>query len=53
MAPKLYMNAASGPVRTVLTTANHLGLDLEFQKLDMLNGDHLKPEYVKVRSFKV
>lgn len=48
MAPKLYMIAASPPVRSVLLCAKAIGLELDLQEVDLVNGDHLKPEYLKV-----
>nr|WCC58229.1 glutathione S-transferase [Pharsalia antennata] len=48
MAPKLYMTIASPPVRAVLMCARAIDLELEFIEVDFSNGDHLKPEYVKI-----
>lgn len=48
MAPKLYMHEGSGPVRSVLVTAAAIGLDLEKEIVDLSQGEHLKPEYLKV-----
>lgn len=48
MAPKLYMHEGSAPVRSVLITAAAIGLDFEKEIVDVSNGDHLKPEYLKV-----
>lgn len=48
MAPKLYMTPGSPPVRSVLMTAASLGIELQTQDLDVLKGEHLKPEFLKV-----
>lgn len=47
MAPKLYYLECSPPVRSVLITVTAIGLDLEKEYLDLFNGDHLKPEFLK------
>lgn len=47
--PSLYFAALSPPSRAVLLTAKLLGVDLELITIDLLAGDHLKPEFVKVR----
>lgn len=51
MAPKLYMIVSSTPVRSILMTADSLGIELELQKIDFINGEHKTPEYTKVGSF--
>lgn len=48
MAPKLYLSAHSLPAATVLMTADVLGLELETKYIDMANGEHLTPEFLKV-----
>lgn len=46
--PVLYMTPISPPVRAVLMTAAELGVELEEKKIDLLNGEHKSPEFVKV-----
>jgi len=48
MAPKLYMTALSPPVRAVLMTGKALDIKLELIETNLANGDHKKPEYVKL-----
>ncbi|KAI7815115.1 glutathione S-transferase [Rhyzopertha dominica] len=48
MAPKLYMIVSSTPVRSILMTADSLGIELELQKIDFINGEHKTPEYTKM-----
>ncbi|KAF5270018.1 hypothetical protein FQR65_LT05817 [Abscondita terminalis] len=47
MAPILYYNEVSPPVRSVLLTAKALGLELEMVPINLFTGEHLKPEFVK------
>lgn len=42
------MLEGSAPVRSVLITAAAIGLDLEKVTVDLMRGEHLKPEYLKV-----
>ncbi|KAH8254795.1 hypothetical protein KR032_012223 [Drosophila birchii] len=44
----LYGIDASPPVRSVLLTLNALGLDFEYKIVNLMTGDHLKPEYLKI-----
>lgn len=50
MSPKpiLYYNALSPPCRSVTLTAAAIDVDLELRQMEMLKGEHLKAEYVKV-----
>lgn len=48
MAPKLYMLPASPAVRSVLMCAKALGLDLDLKTVNLMNGEHLTPEFLKV-----
>lgn len=48
MAPTLYLIHASPPVRAVLMTAKAIGLTLTEKEVNLLAGEHLKPEYLKV-----
>jgi glutathione S-transferase len=38
----------SAPCRSVIMTADILGIELNNKPLDLMNGEHLKPEFVKV-----
>lgn len=42
------MTPISPPVRAVLMTAAELGVELEEKMVDLLNGEHKNPEFVKV-----
>lgn len=44
----LYYLSLSPPVRSVLLTAKALGIELELRNLNLLEGEHLKPEFTKV-----
>lgn len=46
--PKLYYGHLSPPATAVATVAKLLNVDLELITLDMLAGDHLKPDFVKL-----
>ncbi|XP_055374473.1 uncharacterized protein LOC129607470 [Condylostylus longicornis] len=43
----IYGNKMSPPVRACFLTAAAIQLDYEFRELNVINGDHLSPEYVK------
>ncbi|XP_058816311.1 uncharacterized protein LOC131679588 [Topomyia yanbarensis] len=45
---KLYTLHVSPPCRAVELTAKALGIDLHQQEVNLLAGDHLKPEYLKL-----
>lgn len=38
----------SSPVRAVLLTAKAIDLDIDYREINLWNGDHLKPEYLKM-----
>ena len=44
----LYFSEFSPPCRAVLATAQVLGLEVEQKKLNMKEGEHRKPEFLKV-----
>uniref|UniRef100_A0A1Q3FSC8 glutathione transferase n=1 Tax=Culex tarsalis TaxID=7177 RepID=A0A1Q3FSC8_CULTA len=44
----LYTAKISPPGRSVELTAKALGLDLEIRQVNLLAGEHLKPEYLKL-----
>lgn len=46
--PILYWNHISSPTRFVLLTAKELGLDLELRLISLIDGDHLRPEFLKI-----
>lgn len=50
MAPTLYMVHPSPPVRAVLITAKSIGLELTLKELNLSEGEHLQPEFLKVKS---
>lgn len=45
----LYYRTLSPPSRAVLLTAKAIGLNLELKDVNVLKGEHLTPEYRKVR----
>lgn len=49
----LYTAKISPPGRSVELTAKALGLGLEIRQVNLLAGEHLKPEYLKVRWVRV
>lgn len=46
--PVLYYTILSPPVRAVLLTAAAIGLELELREVNLLDKEHLTPEYLKV-----
>ncbi|KAH8400721.1 hypothetical protein KR009_000526 [Drosophila setifemur] len=44
----LYGIDGSPPVRSVLLTLNALGVDFEYKVVNLMTGEHLKPEYLKI-----
>lgn len=44
----LYYTLESGPCRTVLMTAKILGVDFNLKKLNLINGEQLKSEFLKL-----
>ncbi|KAK9739955.1 Glutathione S-transferase, N-terminal domain [Popillia japonica] len=48
MAPKVYSIDASPPCRATLMLAKAIGLTLDVYNLNLLEGEHLKPEYLKI-----
>lgn len=48
MTIDFYYLPASGPCRAVLLAAKAVGVDLNLKVTDLMKGEHLTPEYVKV-----
>lgn len=49
MTIDFYYTLGSPPCRSVLLTAKALGLELNLKPLELHHGEHLKPEFVKVK----
>lgn len=47
--PILYYTTISSPSRSVLLTANLLGVELNLKTVNLLEFEHLKPDFIKVR----
>lgn len=47
----LYYVPGSAPCRSVLLAAKALGVDLNLKYLDLMKGEQLTPEFIKVKSF--
>lgn len=50
MPPILYYLPPSPPCRAVLLLGRMLGIDFDLRAVNVLEGDHLKAEFVEVRS---
>ncbi|KAE8741840.1 hypothetical protein FOCC_FOCC012626 [Frankliniella occidentalis] len=48
MAIILYGDEVSPPVRAVMLACKALGINYEFKKVSVMNGDHKKPEFIKI-----
>ena len=48
MSIDFYGSRMSHPCRSVLLVAKRLKIDLNEKTLDMKNGEHLKPDFLKV-----
>ncbi|GBM57218.1 Jerky [Araneus ventricosus] len=48
MTIDLYLYPASGPCRAIIMAAQHLGIKLNQIKVDLLGGEQMKPEFVKM-----
>ena len=46
--PTLYYNVISPPCRSVLLTAAALGIELELKEINLVAGEHLTAEFIKV-----
>lgn len=44
-----YQLPGSAPCRAVALAAAALGIEMNFKEVALMNGDNLKPEYLKVR----
>lgn len=51
MAPTVYLDLVSAPVQAVAMTVRKAGLEsiVESKHISLQQGDHMKPEYLKVR----
>ena len=49
MAVKVYGMDVSAPVRMVMMTCEVLGIEYELVVVNLMEGEHLKPDYIKVR----
>ena len=50
MTIDLYHLPGSGPCRTVRLAAAAIGVDLNLKTCDLMKGENLKPEYLKVQN---
>lgn len=48
MMPKLYYLPPSPPCRAILMLGKMLKLEFELELINVMEGDHLKPEFVSV-----
>lgn len=48
MTVDVYLAPASGPCRAVLMTAQYLGVDVRQKVVNLMAGDQLKPDFLKV-----
>ncbi|XP_063914992.1 glutathione S-transferase 1-like [Zophobas morio] len=48
MAPILYLISISPPARSVLMTAESIGLNLQLKEVNLLKAEHKKPEFLKL-----
>ncbi|TMW54601.1 hypothetical protein DOY81_000395, partial [Sarcophaga bullata] len=46
--PILFMATLSPPSRAVMLTAKEIGLELEYKPINLLKGEHLTPEFIKM-----
>lgn len=44
----LYYTEASAPCRSVIMTAKMVGVELNLKKMDLMAGEQMKPEFVKI-----
>lgn len=47
----LYYTILSPPSRTILLVAKAIGIELELKNIDLQKGEHLTPEFLKVKVF--
>lgn len=48
MGLDFYYTPGSAPCRAVLLAAKAVGVDLNLKQVDLMKGEHLSPEFVKV-----
>lgn len=46
--PILYWADLSPPTRFVLLTAKEIGLEFDLRPISLMDGDHMKPEFLKI-----
>lgn len=51
MGLDLYYVPGSSPCRTVLLAAKAVGVELNLKFLDLMKGEHLTPEFIKVKLY--
>ena len=49
MSMDLYFGSYSPPSHAVWFVAQELGIELNLKHIDLMKGEHLAPEFVKVR----
>lgn len=49
MTIDFYYLPGSAPCRAVLMTAKAVGVELNLKLVNLMSGEHLKPEFIKVR----
>ncbi|WP_323677962.1 glutathione S-transferase N-terminal domain-containing protein, partial [Halorubellus sp. PRR65] len=48
MTIDFYYAPGSSPCRAVLLTAKAIGVDLNLKLMDLMKGEHLSPEFLKI-----
>ncbi|XP_025017890.1 glutathione S-transferase 1-like isoform X3 [Tetranychus urticae] len=51
MPVQLYHHKLSAPARVVRIVAKQIGLSLEEKEIDLLSGEHMKPEFLAINPF--
>ena len=53
MPVTIYGPKLSAPVRIALMTCEALGIEYEVKPVDLMKGEHMTPDYLKVSPFHV
>ena len=53
MVLDFYYVAGSAPCRAVLMTAKAVGVDLNLKPINLMAGEHMKPEFIAVSTFEI